>query len=431
MNEMFISWIWGHRQLDRELRTESGEPLVVLHPGDPNRDSGPDFFNARLRIGDTTWAGNVEIHVVSSDWYRHGHDADPAYDRVILHVVHDADRPVFQRNGEPVQTLVIRGKYPASIHDRYRKMMSGQDWIPCIRQLDPGQDFGFGLWAPALAVERLESKSEAIKHQMTACGNDWEEAFYRHLAASFGFRTNSMPLELLAKSLPLKVIRRHCSSVFQVEALLFGQAGMLGKPFSDEFPQKLKKEYQFLRGKYDLKPLEDGLWKFLRLRPANFPTIRISQLAGFICRMEARFTGLLETGSLHEIGKALDIPASAYWDDHYLFDRLSASRSKKMGEQSLNLLMINGVAPFLFHYGREKGLPAICESILEFLSLAPGERNEQTERWRRAGFGAGNALHSQALLHLKRNYCDMKRCLECRVGVRVLGEGEKGISNIE
>ena len=348
MNESFLSYLWKYRHLDREIKTESGDQVTILHPGDQNTDSGPDFFNARLRIGATTWAGNVEIHVKASDWYKHGHDADHAYNHAILHVVYEADRRVFHQNGEPMQTLVIKDQFPVGIYDRYRQMMQNQQWVPCMNQLDSldGQDFR--IWVPALAVERLEFKTNAIRQLFANCGNDWEETFYRHLSISFGFKINSLPFELLAKSLPLKIVRQHCPSIFQTEALLFGQAGMLDNNFSDPYPQELLNEYQFFRAKYRLAPGQGSIWKFMRLRPPNFPTVRISQFAGFICMAQARFFDLLEAGSLSEVMDLLKIAASGYWDTHYVFDKPTTCQKKILGTSCIRLLIINGLAPFLF-----------------------------------------------------------------------------------
>ncbi len=420
MNEAFLSYLWQHRHLNQEVRTESGELLSVLHPGEQNSDSGPDFFNARIRIGDTTWAGNVEIHVVASDWFRHGHHEDPAYTHAILHVVYDADRQVFHQNGEPMQTLVIKNQFPGWMYDRYKLMMQNTQWIPCMNQLNTTDSGDFGLWAPALAVERLENKSIAIRQLLAGCSSDWEEACYRHLASSFGFKINSLPFELLAKSLPLKVVRHHCDSIFQLEALLFGQAGMLNQDFHDTYPRSLTLEYQFLCSKYNLKPIEGSLWKFLRLRPPNFPTIRISQLAGFLCQTKATFFNLFERGTLAGVMDDLIISASEYWDCHYMFDKSSTRQRKVMGESCVKLFEINGMAPFLFFYGLEKGQPDLCEGVISFLELTAGEGNVHIDRWKQAGFPVSNAMQTQALLQLKQFYCDNKRCLECRIGHRLL-----------
>ncbi|MDP1622434.1 MAG: DUF2851 family protein [Bacteroidales bacterium] len=420
MNESFLSYLWKYRHINQDVRTESGDCLTILHPGDKNTDSGPDFFNARIRIGTTTWAGNIEIHVKASDWYKHGHHNDPAYDHTILHVVYEADRPVFHQNREPIQTLVIRDKFPAAIYDRYQLLMQNHQWIPCQNQLNPSEDYGFGMWSPAIAVERLENKTSNIRQLLTNCHDDWEEAFYRHLARSFGFKINSLPFELLAKSLPVKIVRQYCGNVFQMEALLFGQAGMLDRNFSDSYPRGLSKEYTFLREKYSLSPVSVSIWKFLRLRPSNFPTIRISQLAGFLCKTQARFFALFEGGSLQGAEDTLKITASDYWNTHYVFDKEAIGKQKTMGDTCVKLLIINGMAPFLFFYGLEKGQPDLCEKVLNYLEQTGGESNHLVERWKKAGFPVDNAMQTQALLHLKQYYCDKKRCLDCRIGSRLL-----------
>ena len=425
MNEAFLSYLWRHRHLNRELKTEAGDELTILHPGDQNTDSGPDFFNARIRIGHTTWAGNVEIHVQASDWYKHGHDGNPAYDRSILHVVYEPDQVVYHQNGEPIQTLVIRNQFPGWIYDRYRQMMRNQQWIPCLNQLNSPGDPGIRLWMPALATERLVYKANNIRQLLTGCGNDWEEAFYRHLACTFGFNINNLAFELLAKSLPLKIVRKHCENMFEMEALLFGQAGMLETDFNDLYPWELRQEYHFLRRKYNLGPVPESTWKFLRLRPPNFPTIRISQFAAFLCSTGARFFNLFGEIPGHQATEIFRIAASAYWDTHYVFGKPAASGRKMMGETGRKLLVINGLAPFLFFYGTEKDQPSIRETALEYLEWERGEDNVHIQRWKEAGFPADNAMQTQALLHLKHFYCDKKQCLECRVGSWLLTRNGK------
>lgn len=421
MNEAFLSYLWKYRQLNQEIKTESGDQLTILHPGEQNTDSGPDFFNARIRIGNTTWAGNVEIHVLASDWYRHGHQMDPNYDHAILHVVYEADRQVFHRNGEPMQTLALRNKFPQKVYLRYEQLMVNPQWIPCMNQLNPKEDYGFRLWAPALAVERLEYKTNSIRHLFAGSANDWEEAFYCQLANSFGFKINSLPFELMAKSLPLKIVRQHCNNIFQTEALLYGQAGMLDRDFNDLYPWELATEYQYLSRKYHLQPVAGGEWKFLRLRPPNFPTIRISQFARFLCQTQGRFFHLLEGDSLNESASLLKLTASDYWNTHYVFDRPATFMPKTIGQSCIQLLVINGLAPFLFFYGQEKGQPSKCDGVLEFLEQFDSEKNAYTDRWKEVGFPAENALQTQALLQLKQFYCDKKRCLECRIGSCLLG----------
>ncbi len=426
INENFIAFLWKHRHLDPAARTESGEPLVVLHPGEENSDSGPDFFNARIRIGATTWAGNVEIHVRSSDWYRHGHDTDPAYSRVILHVVHEADRAVLLPGGEPLETLVVRDRYYAPVFHRYRKMMLAERWIPCSGQNDDDTAGIFRLWSPALAVERLEKRAEGLASALAACGFDWEEVYYRHLASCFGFRVNALPFSMLAQALPLKLVRRHIGNRLQLEALLYGQAGMLHGNFPEPWPGELAAEYRYLAHKFGLRPPDGVPWRFLRLRPPNFPTIRISQFAAFLAETRAGFRALPGDGRLPAADELCHVRASAYWDDHWVFGKLSAPRPKTLGAESAGLLVINGLAPMLYVYGRQKDDRRHCEEALRALEATPAERHALAGNWNGEHLRAGNALHSQALIHLKKEYCERKRCLSCRIGLHLLTRKEPG-----
>ncbi|MEI7663611.1 MAG: DUF2851 family protein [Bacteroidota bacterium] len=420
MNEQFLSYLWKSRQLYPDLKTEAGDTLTILHPGDQNRDGGPDFFNARLRIGDTTWAGNVEIHVRASHWFKHGHQFDPAYDNAILHVVYEADLAVDHPDGGPMQTLVVKDRFPERILDRYQQMMINQQWIPCYNQLQGVAETGFSLWAPGLAVERLVCKAFNVKQLWGNCKADWEETFYQHMACSFGFKINGVPFELLAKSLPLKIVRKHSEQVLQLEALFFGQSGLLDNSIEGDYPKALLHEYQFMKKKYNLKSVPAGTWKFLRLRPMNFPTIRISQWVDFLVSTHLKFFELIEDGSFSEVLKALNICASSYWDTHYVFGKETACQRKIIGRDSINLLIINGIVPLMFFFGLEKDQPAMREKALSFLEQVNGEHNAEISRWTAAGLPIGTALHTQALLHLKRYYCEKKRCLDCRIGNALL-----------
>lgn len=420
MNEEFLHYLWKYRLLDPELRTVTGEPVVILHPGEHNRDGGPDFFNARVKINGTTWAGNVEIHVKASAWYKHRHQNDPAYDNVILHTVYENDVEVTRRSDEKIPTLVMEGHFPEYIYERYRDFQENQNWIPCQAVIGSADPFVFEQWIPALAVERLEEKTIFLKRSLEASKYDWEESFYRNLARAFGFRINAQPFELLARSLPWKLLQKHRDSLFQLEALLFGQAGMLDQDFQEEHPRLLKQEYLFLKQKYSLQPIPVSVWKFLRLRPSNFPAIRIAQLACLIYRSEDIFRMVLESRDPGEMNKLFSVKASAYWDTHFLFGKWSVPKPKVLGTSSARLLIVNLVAPFLFLYGEIKALPAFKEKGLAILELLPPESNSDLEHWLEIGIPAPDALHTQALLHLKSRFCDKKRCLECRVGNQLL-----------
>jgi len=420
MNEEFLHYLWKFRLLNPQLLTTSGEPLVVLHPGNHNKESGPDFFNARLKIGTTTWAGNVEVHLCTSDWQRHRHHLDKAYQNIILHVVYRNDRCSGCGPETAIPTLVIKDQFPENILQRYQQMMKDHQWIPCYNLLKETNLPEFDLWSTSLAVERLMAKSENMKRLWNSCANDWEEAFYRFLARNFGFRINALPFELLSKSLPLKVLKRHKGNRLQLEALLFGQAGMLEAGFRDAYPMQLYQEYRHLADKYRLRPLLPASWKYLRLRPSNFPTIRISQFAATLADGPMDFFDSLVNASFVELCELFSLKASAYWDDHYLFDRASRSRPKILGRSSVALLVINAIAPFLFFYGLEKGESSLREKALNLLESVPGEMNSDIQYWKQTGLPHHTALQTQSLIQLKQCYCDSKLCLECRIGIKLL-----------
>jgi hypothetical protein len=416
MNEEFLHYLWKYRLLDPELHTVSGEPLVVLHPGEHNKDGGPDFFNARLKINGTTWAGNVEIHEKASGWYKHRHQHDPYYDNVILHAVYESDVEVTRRSNEKIPTLVMKGHFPDYIYERYRDFQENRNWIPCQAVISSMDPFIFEQWIPALAVEKLEKKILMMKRNLEASKFDWQETFYRYLAGSFGFRINAQPFELLARSLPWKLLQKHRTNLFQLEALLFGQAGMLGRDFNEEYPRLLQQEYRFLKEKYGLREISCSLWKFLRLRPSNFPAIRIAQFACLVNNAKDLFFLVLESNNIPEIADLFTVHASLYWDTHFLFGKLSIPKPKLLGIDSIHLLIINLVVPFLFFYGETKSLPSYKEKGLAFLEKLPPENNDVIRNWIEIGIISPNALSTQALLHLKSHYCDKKRCLECRIG---------------
>jgi hypothetical protein len=421
MNEDFLSFIWAFRFLNSELHTTGGDPLVILHPGEHNHDSGPDFTNARIRIGDTLWAGNVEIHVNSSDWFRHNHHLDKVYENVILHVVlhDDADRGSGPFSSIPV--MVVEGHFPEMIFRRYLYLLENPSWIPCHQQIRDIELFHFNQWSATLVIERLIDRCRQWKMLLEFNRFDWEETFYQGIARTFGLSINTLPFELLAKSLPLKVIYKHQINAFQLEALSFGQAGMLNHVLTDDYTILLKKEYEFLANKYGLKPIEPTLWKFLRLRPSAFPTIRIAQWTVFLKQISVFFNLVLKCGEIAEIEKLLMVTASEYWDNHYRFSKLSPGKSKILGDTTIKLLILNFVVPFLFFYGEEKSIQSFKEHGLKLLEELPGESNAIVSQWKSLGMPVENALKTQALLQLKSNYCDRKKCLSCRIGVRLLG----------
>lgn len=421
MTEEFLWYIWKFRLFDNsQLKTTAGEAIHILKPGEHNTNSGPDFFNARIKIGSTVWAGNVEVHTRASDWYKHKHNTDKAYDNIVLHVVYESDLELHLRNGESMPTLELKNRIPQSVYGKYLQFRSSKDWTPCEKQIHTVSQFTLNNWKDRLLVERLERKSTAILGSLKQNKNNWEETFYQVLARNFGQKVNSDPFELLARSLPVSVLAKHKNSLVQTEALLFGTAGLLKNNFKDEHPQLLQKEFTFLKSKFKLKPLDPSGWKFMRLHPPNFPTIRISQFANLMHRSSHLFSKILEADSIKELTCLIETETSEYWQTRYRFDKLSFKRKKTLGHDSINTILINTVVPFVFVYGKEKGEEKYCGRALDFLEKLEPENNSILAKWNAIGVPSKNAYETQALLQLKNEYCSKKRCLECAIGNALL-----------
>jgi len=420
MKEEFLQFIWEHSLFNRtNLSTVDGKTLEIISPGRPNTDSGPDFFNARIKIEGTIWAGNVEIHQKSSHWYQHKHDTDGAYDNVILHVVELHDRPVQIKNHE-LPTLEIC--FPSAILDNYEKLLKSERWIACEDEINKVDPFILRFWFSALMIERLQSKTTEILAILEQNKNNWNETFYHLLARNFGMKTNAIPFELLAKSLPLNILSKHKNDLFQIEALLFGQAGLLNETLlGDDYFLSLRNEYSYLYKKYGLSGIESHLWKFMRLRPINFPTIRIAQLAKLIHHSSALFSRILETEDPKELQKLFDVSASEYWDIHYRFNKTSEeNRKKTLGETVFNNLIINTIAPLLFVYGDQHLDQAMKDRALLLLEKTAPESNQIIRKWNELGIDSRSAFETQALLQLKNTYCTNKKCLNCQLGAKIV-----------
>ena len=415
--EVFLHYLWRLKNFDlSKLTTTEGEEMIILQSGFSNSDSGPDFQEAKIRIGRTLWAGSVEIHTLSSDWLRHAHQHDPAYDKVILHVVFREDQIIYNRNQIRIPCLELESRIDASILNEMWSLYQSRDWIPCAPSIEQVPKLTIDAWLERLLVERLIEKTKRIEQELERTRNDWQESFYRMLAYNFGFLKNSIPFIQLARSLPLKLLLRHKDKPVQIEALLFGQAGLLNQDFKDEYPQKLKKEYLFLQNKYRLAPIPAHHWKFMRLRPANFPTIRIAQFANLWFKTEYLFNKILAVKTVTEMENLFNVKVSWYWKTHYRFDEASTSKSKRLGKSSIQLLLINTVIPFLFQYGRYFRMKDLEDKAMRLLSECPPETNMIIRRWKKLNVPCENAFHSQALLFLKAGYCDKRKCLSCSIG---------------
>ena len=322
MKESILHYIWQFRLFPvQDLKTTDGQTVEIIDPGKPNTDAGPDFFNAKIKIDNTLWAGNIEIHSLSSDWVRHHHTTDKAYDNVILHVVNKADANVFRTNGDSVAQLELA--VPDHIRINYDELLREKKWIPCADKIHQVPLFLVNDWKNSLLVERLEQKTEMIETLLSQSNNHWEEAFYVSMARSFGFGTNSEAFERLARSLPMSILAKHKDNIFQLEAMLFGQAGLLENTVNDEYQLNLQKEYRFLQSKYQLKPIESSEWKLLRLRPDNFPHVRLSQFAALIHRSTKLFSKIIESDNLQVMRGLFICEVSDYWKKHFLLQTVS------------------------------------------------------------------------------------------------------------
>ncbi|MDD4991780.1 MAG: DUF2851 family protein [Paludibacter sp.] len=419
MKESILHYIWQNKLFTaHNLCTTDGESVEIIDVGKYNTDAGPDFFNAKIKIADTIWAGNVEIHTCSTDWIKHNHHSDKAYDSVILHVVQQIDGDVFRMDGDKIPQLKL--VYPKEIETNYEQLISDKKWIPCADKINLVPHIFIQNWKNALLTERLEAKTHAIELLLAENNQHWEEAFYITLARNFGFGTNSQVFESLAKSLPISVLGKHKDNLFQLEALLFGTAGLLAEEDTDEYALKLKQEYNFLRSKFALNPIAGSQWKLLRLRPDNFPHIRIAQFAALIHSSSKLFSKIVENPDVDFIRTLFLCEPSAYWKTHFLFATESTTKTKKLGQSSVNGILINTVIPFLFYYASQKRSDELKDLAIQMLEKVPAERNSIISAWQTIGIKSESAYDSQALLQLKKQYCDEKKCLRCRIGHKVL-----------
>lgn len=421
MREEFLHYLWRVAAFDlRDLKTTDGRSIQILHFGTHNTNAGPDFSGARLRIDGMEWAGNVEMHVKASEWYDHQHQDDPAYENVILHVVLEEDQAVYLANGERIPCLDLRGRVPAHLIHNYWRLSHNEYWIPCQTQITSVPPPIRQQWLDQVLLERLGRRSEELEKRLEDCHRDWEELFYRSIARSLGGKVNDDAMEMLARSVPLRILLRHKHSLLQAEALLFGQSGLLPEDPEEDYPKLLRREYQLLRTKYKLRPLPVAVWRYLRLRPANFPTIRIAQLARLLNTTGQLFGKTLAATTTKELENMYAVELSNYWREHFRFGKVVERSSRKLGLSSVRSLLINTVAPMLDLYGRLRDNEHYRQRALQVLTDLPGEQNQLIRKWAANGMKVANAADSQALLELKRYYCDRSRCLECSIGCAVL-----------
>jgi len=422
MKEDFLHYIWQHQYFDKtDLATTAGERVQVLRTGFYNTDAGPDFKEALLRVGEVEWSGSVEIHLKASDWHRHQHQQDLKYDQVVLHVVWEADKQVQHTDGTPVPTLELKGRINLALLHTYEQLQQSRHAIPCAAFWPNVNEITKTMMLERALVERLEGKGKEVLQYYKACGNDWEQAAYNVLLRGFGFKTNQQAFELLAKVLPLAVVRRHRHDLLQVEALLLGQAGFLAAP-ADDYTLQLQKEYDFLSHKYSLQTdaLQRHQWNFLRMRPANFPTVRLAQLAAVLHRYQSLFSGLLEADSIKQYEALFRVPVSDYWQEHYMPGRTSKTIQQSMGIGSAHNLVVNVVVPLLAAYATYSGNKLYLDKAISLLELVKEETNKVTRLYEELGWKTKNAAGNQAALGLYKNYCQPVNCMRCAVGNKIM-----------
>lgn len=414
-----MQYVWQHRLWRSEdMTTNDGRRVRVLDPGLLNTDQGPDFFNAKVEIDGHTWVGNIEMHVRATDWRRHGHDKDKAYDSVILHVVEKDDAPVFRTNGERIPQLTLQ--VSPLFNERLDSLLNASTELPCAASIPTLPRITVTEWIQALAFERLQGKATRIRelYDLT-CGN-WEEVCYVTLARALGFGTNSDAMERLARRTPLRLMHKHSDSLFQLEALLFGQAGMLAAPAQDRYTEQLAREYAFLANKFTLTPLDGEPWKTFRMRPQNFPHRRIALLAHYIEGGFNLMRTILEAPGEKELHDIFSVTLDGYWSTHYTLGHESGTTTRVLGDSSIDIILINTVAPLYYAYGEISGSYDHTDRAVALLESLRPERNSIIAAFAAAGLKSDDALTTQALIQLKRQYCEARKCIYCKIGHRLL-----------
>lgn len=422
MQEDFLHYIWKHKKLNTtQLQTTDGNTLIIKNFGQHNQLSGPDFFNAQLIINNQLWAGNVEMHLKSSDWYVHNHEKDKAYDNVILHVVWQHDTEIYRKDNTLIPTLILEPYVEASLLNNYKQLLQNQTWINCQNHFANVDDFVLNNWLERLYIERLEEKAKAIEALLQDNQNNWEATLFKMLTKNFGLKVNGEAFLSIANSIPFSVVRKTQSNLLDIEALLFGQAHFLEDTIEETHYMQLKKNYEYLKQKFQLNNKGVLPLQFFRLRPPNFPTIRLAQLAMLYHKHSNLFSKLITATTKTEIYKLFDVKASSFWDTHYSFKATSKKRSKKLTKTFIDLLIINTIIPIQFSYAKQQGKYE-QDNILNLIKAITIEKNSIVLKFLELKPLKKHALNSQALLQLKQNYCTKNRCLQCAIGNGLVGK---------
>lgn len=427
--EILLHYIWKHRILPlHELHTTDGRLVEVIDPGLHNRHDGPDFFNAKVKIGGVMWVGNVEIHEKAADWYAHHHDSDEAYNNVILHIASVMDADIVTADGSHPPQLELH--VPQSVADNYRRLLAADPYPPCREAVMRLPSLTIHSWMSALGAERIDDKGVAIERRVAQSDGSWEKAFFITLARAFGFGTNSDAFEQWATALPLMQVGHHRDHPMQVEAMFLGTAGLLDADampqrqrdaaLSDAYFTALRREYAYLAHKFSLTAMPRTAWRFMRLRPQNSPYIRLSQLATLYCSRRADLSRVASCATLDEVGGALTTEVGDYWRTHYSFGNESKANAKRLSAASVQLLVVNAVVPMLYAYGRHRQDETLIQRAATLMEELPPEDNTYIRLWKECGVKAENAADTQALIQLHRRYCERKECLRCRFGYYLL-----------
>ena len=420
--EEFLHYVWRFKSFDfANLKTTNGEVLTILNSGLLNQHAGPDFSHGKIKIGETLWVGNIEIHLKSSDWFRHNHQSDLSYDNVILHVVYQHDIEIERKDGTVLPVLELKDRIAQNLIERYADLSLNLNTIPCSAQIGNVDQFIIDGFLSRTVIERFEQKTDALFQNLEGLMGNWDETFYRAVAANFGFKVNAIPFELFAKALPQQVFARHKENPLQIEALVFGVAGFLTENFTDDYPKKLKNEFAFLSKKYNLVPLEPSVWKFMRMRPQNFPTVRLAQFSALIIKANHLFSKILDIADSKSLRKLFEeLPVNSYWKTHYHFKKEVQVVTTQMGKASIDSVLLNTVALFLFAYGKHVDNLHYVGRAIKLLEDLPAEENAITRLFTDKGVTLRNAFLSQGTIQLKKQYCDKKNCLLCGIGINIL-----------
>ena len=423
MTESFIHYLWQFQYFDKaDLKTTSGETVEIFFPGTRNSDAGPDFLNARVRIGSMEWIGSVEIHIEASSWISHKHQHDDAYENVILHVVWSNDQTIHRADGSDIPTLELKGRVGEELTEKYKTLVHSIDEIACASVLNSVDKLIVHNTIDRMMTTRLEAKAREVLQIVKRNRGDWQETAYQILARNFGFKINGQPFLQLAQALPLKTLMKHGDKLGQIEAMMFGVAGFLDEADNDnDYYMLLQREFNLLRQKYrlDHKLMNKSQWKFLRLRPANFPTLRVAQLASFIVAQPNFFSRILEL-SLREMKQAFSVQPSQYWCNHYNFSARSTFNENALGESSIENIIINTVAPLFTAYAMANDDQQLIDKATDFLQDLHPETNKIIVKWTDLQIDVRSAFDSQGLLELHNNFCVRHRCLDCNIGASLV-----------